>query len=75
MPEKQKDYQSVDDQLCKLEEHGLVIRDRNEFSRFIMNNNYYRLSAYFDKIKGPDGKFPPGFQHEELVSICELPLG
>jgi len=72
MPEKLKDYLSVDDQLSKLEDDGLVIRDRDEFYRFIKNNNYYRLTAYFHKIKGPDGKFPPDIQYEELVSIYKF---
>lgn len=59
---------SIDEQIKRVRDRGLIIDDENDLRYFLMNVSYYHLSIYF-KFFQTDDVFHPGTTFADVVKI------
>lgn len=69
-----KEALSIDRQVARLREHGIVITDDGEASRWLSETNYYRISGYWLTLEH-DGKIIPGTTLNDIHEIYLLDEG
>src|SRR3990172_7157505 len=60
---------TVDQQICLLQSKGLTITNIDEASKFLTENNYYRLNAYFHKLMDERDHFIPNTNFSNIITI------
>lgn len=66
-----KDFKTIDEQLDLLISRGLSISDRQSAARFLLMNNYYRVSGYTLTLRNHDTFFP-NTKFQNIVDIYEF---
>ncbi len=64
-----KTHKSIDDQVLKLESHGLIVSDELSAKNTLSTINYYRLSGYLFQFRKPDGQYIEGLSFERILSL------
>ena len=63
-----KSFKTIDEQLDILISRGLEINDREKAKKFLLHNNYYRISGYSLTLRKHDVFFK-GTQFQNIVDI------
>lgn len=63
-----KDFQTLDQQVDLLSSRKLIIEDRQAAKRFLLRNNYYRVSGYSLTLRDHD-EFYPNTKIEDIEDI------
>ena len=66
-----KPFLTIDDQVARLEEHGIQIKDRDFVIACLSEANYYRIRAYWMTFEDDDGVLP-GIPFETIWALYQL---
>lgn len=72
-----KPHLTIDEQVNHLKKRGLYISDETNFGLFLLNNNYYRVSGYFNPfLIEAEGEiqtyFKPGTSEIQIMQLFEF---
>jgi len=68
-----KPHLTIEEQVNHLKKRGLHIKDETNFGLFLLNNNYYRVSGYFNPFLieaegGIQSYFKPGTSEIQIMN-------
>lgn len=73
MEQDVKPFKTVEEQIKILSERGLIIDDQKEARQFLLNLNYYRISAYSLTLRNND-RFYNGVHFSDIMQIYNFDM-
>lgn len=73
MSQDVKSFKTIEEQICILENRGLIIDDKELAKAFLSNLNYYRLSAYTLTLR-KDNHFYDNVHFSDMMQIYNFDM-